>query len=53
MSKKRKAKRVEYSVDFESWYIEADNSDDATEQAYALLLKGNAPDIVSVGPKDW
>lgn len=48
MSVKKNKKKVEYYVDFESWYFMAASREDAIKQANAKLEEGEQPEVVSV-----
>ena len=48
MVEKKKEEKVEYYVDFESWYFMAENEEEALKQAEAKLNKGDIPAVVLV-----
>lgn len=48
MSEMKNKKKVEYYVDFESWYFMAASREEAIKQANARLDKGEQPAVVGV-----
>ena len=48
MSGKINKKKVEYYVDFESWYFMAESREDAIRQAEKRLRNEGIPEVISV-----